>query len=523
MRNSRERHIYDLESAQLHIWDERREILRFSTGNHLLIYVDRGEIRARLEETQWQGHAGQFLYIAQGKPGTIEAAGCSGACYIFHIQSLLIRSKQGRWTAEAAPDLGCIDEEGPLSVLAGERIREQAAAVVAGEREDRDWEFQKLMRLLYVERRDDAPRKTGRPGGIGQSVEYINNHYHEKISRETLAHLAGLAPNSFWRSFKQEMGMSPNAYLQKIRVEHAKTRLMEGMSIRETAEASGFGNEFYLSRVFKKWTGLAPSLYVKRHALKVAVASRFLYQDHLRSLGLEPVVAVDCYRHPLMDEKEYELRLFRQTAELRSASPDVIIGDFSHGTHLAWMKTIAPTVIIPHSLEWRAPFLHLADLVGRKQEAERIIVQVEQEIARYAARIASRTEDRTLSMLQVMSDHIIVQGTVNHPLNELIYRELGLQPDRATPVKEMRKYVQLQDLPSFQSRYICLRLYQEHPQVLDMWSRLRQLACWPELPAVRGGNVHLTGNWLVDSWTPQGRLRIAEEIAGIVAPEEDRK
>lgn len=62
------------------------------------------------------------------------------------------------------------------------------------------------------------------------------------------------------RLFRQEHGMSPHAYLTKLRLDHAAHLLRyEGISVSEAAFRSGFYDPLYFSRLFHRHTGIAPS------------------------------------------------------------------------------------------------------------------------------------------------------------------------------------------------------------------------------------------------------------------------
>ncbi|MDE5788929.1 MAG: AraC family transcriptional regulator [Clostridia bacterium] len=69
--------------------------------------------------------------------------------------------------------------------------------------------------------------------------------------------------------FKKEVGATPHEYLTRARMERAKSIILSGMTNRysdftvtQIAEACGFSEPLYFSRVFKKYFGVAPSLYL---------------------------------------------------------------------------------------------------------------------------------------------------------------------------------------------------------------------------------------------------------------------
>ncbi len=68
--------------------------------------------------------------------------------------------------------------------------------------------------------------------------------------------------------FQKETGATPRAYLENARMELAASILSSGVSnkyshysVSQVAEACGFAEPLYFSRVFKKHFGVAPSLF----------------------------------------------------------------------------------------------------------------------------------------------------------------------------------------------------------------------------------------------------------------------
>jgi ABC-type Fe3+-hydroxamate transport system substrate-binding protein len=321
-----------------------------------------------------------------------------------------------------------------------------------------------------------------------------------------------LTPGAYCRSFKKTTGVTPTDYLQRVRIEKAKHQLALGLSLKEAAVAVSFKNEFHFSRVFKKVTGIPPTLYIKRELLRVAIATRFNWRDNLQAMGFTPVLVIDCYRHPGMDELEYERRVLLRLGELREAKPDLIIADFSHDIFQDTFRKIAPTIGIPHSFDWRYTHMQLAELVGREGEAADSIRQSRQIAAETAARLNKIAAGQSVAMLQVMPDHIILQGTVRHPLNELLYQELNLQADSAVPRDQLRLQVTAQDIPELQADHLWIRKYNEHRDVQRVYGNLQARGFWPAMPALLHNQIRHVSNWLLLSWTPQGRQEIMNEI-----------
>ncbi|MBD2867119.1 helix-turn-helix domain-containing protein [Paenibacillus arenilitoris] len=87
----------------------------------------------------------------------------------------------------------------------------------------------------------------------------------QDLSREDIARHVFLNPDYLSRIFKKETGMSLSDFLQQSRIEYAKELLANTcQSVSDIAVASGYSNLSYFSTIFKKATGVNPVDYRKR-------------------------------------------------------------------------------------------------------------------------------------------------------------------------------------------------------------------------------------------------------------------
>lgn len=93
-------------------------------------------------------------------------------------------------------------------------------------------------------------------------ILYLQQHYTEHISLDTLSATVNLNRSYLCRLFKRETGESLFQHLARLRLERATGLLLqEGLSIREVAARVGIDDPFYFTRMFKKQYGVAPSEY----------------------------------------------------------------------------------------------------------------------------------------------------------------------------------------------------------------------------------------------------------------------
>lgn len=98
-------------------------------------------------------------------------------------------------------------------------------------------------------------------------VVYIRQHLNETITVQQLANLACMSKPHFFRSFKQELGVSPLDFVLQERIAHAKKLMKDPMlSISEAAYQSGFNNLTHFSLQFKKQESITPTEFRRQRA-----------------------------------------------------------------------------------------------------------------------------------------------------------------------------------------------------------------------------------------------------------------
>ncbi len=114
-----------------------------------------------------------------------------------------------------------------------------------------------------------------RPGKLGpasltqearERVEtFIAEHLHEKLSLAVLAREGRFSPGHFSRLFRGSTGFSPERYLLRSRLLHARELLGTGdFTVSEIAHRVGFCDHSHLTVQFKRMFGSPPKVYLRR-------------------------------------------------------------------------------------------------------------------------------------------------------------------------------------------------------------------------------------------------------------------
>lgn len=102
---------------------------------------------------------------------------------------------------------------------------------------------------------------------IEKTVEFIYQHFGEKLNVTVLAQIAGMSESHFIRIFKKETGYSPMEFLIRVRIDKAKKLLRSGTkNITEVSLECGFSSTSHFSNSFTKNTGITPSEYQNSYA-----------------------------------------------------------------------------------------------------------------------------------------------------------------------------------------------------------------------------------------------------------------
>ena len=99
---------------------------------------------------------------------------------------------------------------------------------------------------------------------VSHITQYINEHFTERITLDSLCFLFATNKTTVCREFKREHGKSVLEYVSALKIKEAKRLLrLQKYSATEVAERVGYSSLHYFSRAFKAETGLSPKKYIE--------------------------------------------------------------------------------------------------------------------------------------------------------------------------------------------------------------------------------------------------------------------
>ena len=92
--------------------------------------------------------------------------------------------------------------------------------------------------------------------------KYMHTNFHKNHNLQFYADMCNLSVGRFSHAFKECTGLSPKAYLTKVKIDNACNLLERtNLNISEVAKVVGIDDVNYFSRLFKQHTGHSPKFY----------------------------------------------------------------------------------------------------------------------------------------------------------------------------------------------------------------------------------------------------------------------
>ncbi|RJX41734.1 helix-turn-helix domain-containing protein [Paenibacillus pinisoli] len=392
--------------------------------------------------------------------------------------------------------------------------------------------------MLYVLERLKRQGEQAEQPSMERSIVHLENYFHNKVSRDDLAAIAGVSRSHYSSMFKQLTGYSPSEYLTRIRVNRAIELLIEDAgTLREIAHRVGYRDEFYLSRRFKQHTGVSPTAFDQGPAPRVAVWL-IPYASHMLLLGVKPVVTI-------AENSEYVNASGKEEAEspegmifadidsspeqikssLRRNRIELVIAAREHLQYMelsaSQLRPYAPVVEVSWmELGWREHLRLIARAIGRSGEAERWLAAFdeEEEAARLQVQQLEAAQD-SYAVFVLKPGELLVYGARN--IGYVIYQSLGLRPPariKAEIEQQQDRFhsvqIQPEELADYEGDRLLVVIYPDERGSTAHAETLFQSQEWNALAAVRGGHVHYLER---DEWVPYNPVSIQLQLKRAVA------
>lgn len=128
--------------------------------------------------------------------------------------------------------------------------------------------YVKILLCLLSQAAENNGRRfeKGKRSAVAKIKEFLRHNALSGINARDAATALGYNSCHLNRLVKADTGMTLCAYLNSIRLRHAKSLLLNSdLKISQIAEVCGFGDEKYFMRLFKKCESVTPTQYREAH------------------------------------------------------------------------------------------------------------------------------------------------------------------------------------------------------------------------------------------------------------------
>ena len=109
---------------------------------------------------------------------------------------------------------------------------------------------------------------------ISKGVFFLKQNFRKDISLKEIADKSGLNPSYFGTLFKEVYNVEPLTYLILLKLREACYLLRTSdLTIKEISFRMGYTDQYFFSRIFKKYLGISPKGYRKRSFLHFDILS----------------------------------------------------------------------------------------------------------------------------------------------------------------------------------------------------------------------------------------------------------
>ncbi|MFZ3591670.1 AraC family transcriptional regulator [Bacillus sp. DJP31] len=358
---------------------------------------------------------------------------------------------------------------------------------------------------------------------MDEATELIRNSLSKPFTVAELASKINMSPVSFSRAFRKRTGTTPKGFLNEERIKAAKKLMLQkkGITAKEVALQIGLQDEFYFSRLFKIKEGLPPSFFMKRVKQRIAVVSQLFLQDHLLSLGVQPVAApsyptlypasggVPSYlQQELEGTKLLNAEKPFQPEDILLTQPDCIIKTPLHHHQLqnVLLSQQANVHHMPLKQDWRQYLYEISSMIGCESRAEWIDKDIHCLECKVRDELCPLTKKGKWAVIWIRPQEIRLYGQGKHALLDLLFQGLGFQP-HPNLHEEGYRIVSLKDIAELNPDKLLILWSHER----DVW-RTAHTHEWNKIRAVQLGEVYFPESLEWDPWGPFGRKRLLEEF-----------
>lgn len=239
--------------------------------HHELVFVTGGKGSFVVEAKSHPLKAGMLFYISPDVPHSIEIDMEDPLCFLsVHFSCAHVSFDESGWAVLHGVEILPINSAQELKDYYHvedifKKLVDSWKAKLPG------YEFiaKTLLQQLFIAVYQNAQKQNQNYSTslkVEKMIEFMHENIQNKVTLAQLSDMVQLSPTYLSRAFKGITGYSIIEFFNKIKMDKAKEMLLEGdKKIKEVAQALGFTDEFYFSRIFKRVEGISPSEFYSKN------------------------------------------------------------------------------------------------------------------------------------------------------------------------------------------------------------------------------------------------------------------
>lgn len=238
--------------------------------HHELLFVCSGTGIFNIKDRRYTIKKNTLLYISPGHPYSIELDPTAPAGLLtVHFSYTKVNFNEGKW--DIVGETRSLSQKFARELEDPYLVEEQFEKLVdCWNQKLPGYEFmartmlQQLM-ITIMQNLNKHPKNFANSMKIEKIIQHMHQNIQGKITLPELSEMVQMTPAYMSRTFKETTGYTIIEYFNKLKIDKAKTLLIEGdKKIKEVSQELGFADEFYFSRIFKKIEGITPSQFYSR-------------------------------------------------------------------------------------------------------------------------------------------------------------------------------------------------------------------------------------------------------------------
>lgn len=234
---------------------------RIGRLDYYFLYLISSDFLVETPDGKEMMYEGDIVVIPPRKPYVFTPTKGKPIYYLcVHVTGNSVEKMLNEYGIEIFPNINKLNSNHHLQ----ERFKKLFDAFAKND-EYRDRELANLTERIFIETARAIKSKDNDKNILSKSIRYINEYYTTKINIPDLAKMENMSMTTYNKQFKHQMKMSPTKYIISQRIHLAKELLeTTNLSITEISLMCGYDDINFFSRVFKENVGLSPTSYKQK-------------------------------------------------------------------------------------------------------------------------------------------------------------------------------------------------------------------------------------------------------------------